>query len=116
MSPCEVVWRIFAFDIHHKWPPIQRLMFHLPNQQPIYFKYEEEIDTVVIRKGELKTMFLAWFDANKSYVEGRDLTYSEFPTRFVYSLGMKKYDRLGRKASALEDLITFHPVLVSYIT
>lgn len=29
-------------------------------------------------------MFLAWFEANKREVEGRDLTYGEFPTRFVY--------------------------------
>ncbi|MCI18569.1 ATP-dependent DNA helicase PIF1 [Trifolium medium] len=29
-------------------------------------------------------MFLAWFDANRMYHGGRDLTYSEFPTRFVY--------------------------------
>lgn len=29
-------------------------------------------------------MILAWFEANKTYVEGRDRTYAEFPTKFVY--------------------------------
>ena len=33
LSPCEPAWQIFAFDIHHKWPPVQRLTFHLPDQQ-----------------------------------------------------------------------------------
>ncbi|MCH95433.1 ATP-dependent DNA helicase PIF1, partial [Trifolium medium] len=30
------------------------------------------------------TMFLAWFKANMDYEEGRNLTYSQFPTKFVY--------------------------------
>ena len=29
-------------------------------------------------------MCLAWFEANKTYVEGKDLTYAKFPTRFVW--------------------------------
>jgi len=32
LSPCEAVWQIFAFDIHHRWPLVQRLTFHLPGQ------------------------------------------------------------------------------------
>jgi len=24
LSPCEVVWRTFVFDNHHKWPAVQR--------------------------------------------------------------------------------------------
>jgi hypothetical protein len=30
------------------------------------------------------TMFLAWFKANQDYEQGRDLTYAEFPHKFVY--------------------------------
>jgi hypothetical protein len=32
----------------------------------------------------IDTMFLAWFNANLQYEEGRSLLYSEFPTRFVF--------------------------------
>jgi len=28
-------------------------------------------------------MFLAWFEANKKFEEGRNLTDAEFPTKFV---------------------------------
>jgi len=31
-------------------------------------------------------MFLAWFEANKRFEEGMNLTYAEFPTKFVSSL------------------------------
>lgn len=64
-------------------------MFHLPNQQPVYFNDHDEIEEVINRSEGLDTMFLAWFDANKIYPEGRDLTYSEFPTRFVYHRDLK---------------------------
>lgn len=30
-------------------------------------------------------MFIAWFEANKKYPEARDLTYAEFPKKFVYN-------------------------------
>jgi len=83
LSPCETVWQIFVFDIHHRWPLVQRLTFHLPRQQSILFQDDEQVD-VVLQKGQTaNTMFLAWFEANKIYVEGRNLTYSEFPNVFV---------------------------------
>jgi hypothetical protein len=73
VSPCESVWRIFKFDIHHKWPSVMKLTFHLENEQSVTFDDDEDIDEVVER-----------FRANQMYAEGRDLTYSEFPTRFRY--------------------------------
>lgn len=63
---------------------MQRLIFHLPNQQAVYFNDYEEIESFVERHEQVQTMFLAWFEANKNFVVGRDLTYSEFPTKFVY--------------------------------
>ena len=32
LSACEVVWQIYGFDIHHRWPAVQRLTFHLQDQ------------------------------------------------------------------------------------
>jgi len=84
VSACEGAWRIFEFDLHYKWLPVQRLIFHLPNQQAVYFNDYEEIESFVERHEQVQTMFLAWFEANKNFVVGRDLTYSEFPTKFVY--------------------------------
>lgn len=84
VSPCEATWRIFAFDIHQHWPPVQRLTFHLPNKQTISWNQYSNLNDVVERNEAMDTMFLAWFAANRQYTEGRDLTYTEFPTRFVY--------------------------------
>lgn len=37
ISPCEAIWRIFAFDIHYRTPAVQRLPFHLPDEQNVIF-------------------------------------------------------------------------------
>ncbi|KAL4286250.1 hypothetical protein AHAS_Ahas19G0067400 [Arachis hypogaea] len=39
------MWRIFAYDIHHRWPSVQRLTFHLPNQQHVVF---DDADTLLM--------------------------------------------------------------------
>ena len=82
--PCESIWRIFKFDIQLKWPSVLKLTFHLENEQSVTFNGDEDIDAVVDRGEHLCTMFQAWFKANHMYIEGRDLTYAEFPTRFTY--------------------------------
>ena len=76
ISPCEAVWRIFAFDIHHRWPSVQRLIFYLLYEQPILFKDNEYIDEILHTNDHKRTMLLAWFEANKIYPEGELLTYS----------------------------------------
>jgi len=65
LSPCEAVWRTFGFDIHHRWPAVQRLSFHLLKQQPILFKDDDNLDQLLEKNESMKTMFLAWFEANQ---------------------------------------------------
>ncbi|CAN6898170.1 unnamed protein product [Brassica oleracea] len=36
-------------------------------------------------------MFLAWFIANRKYAEARELTYAEFPTKFVWKSGTREW-------------------------
>ncbi|XP_028784301.1 uncharacterized protein LOC114740311 [Neltuma alba] len=84
LSPCEAVWRIFGFDINYRTPSVERLSFHLPNQQTIIYADEANLDDVVNHNEGKPTMFQAWMKANEKYDEARALTYSEFPTKFVF--------------------------------
>jgi hypothetical protein len=62
-----------------------RLILHLDNEQTVYYEDDADIESVVDKTLQKDTVFLAWFEANKQYIEGRNLTYSEYPTKFVYS-------------------------------
>ncbi|XP_057723335.1 uncharacterized protein LOC130939233 [Arachis stenosperma] len=108
LSPCESMWRIFAYEIHHRWPPVQRLRFHLPNQQHVVFDDHDAIGSVLIRNRDLMTMFTAWMMANRTYVEGRTLTYVEFPSKFVYDLQSRQW-KPRRRGFSIGRLSFVHP-------
>ncbi|XP_019189858.1 PREDICTED: uncharacterized protein LOC109184316 [Ipomoea nil] len=84
ISPPEAAWRIFGFDIQFRNPSVERLSFHLPNEQSIIFHDDDLVDDVVNRPTVAQSMFTAWFEANKKYAAGRQLTYSQMPTKFVW--------------------------------
>ncbi|XP_042005880.1 uncharacterized protein LOC121754618 [Salvia splendens] len=84
ISSCEAAWRIFGFEIQYKDPPVERLSFHLSDQQHVIFDEAADLVTVLNRKTIHESKFLAWMEANKIYSQGRDLTYGEFPTKFVW--------------------------------
>ncbi|XP_072071845.1 uncharacterized protein [Arachis hypogaea] len=85
ISPCEAVWRIFAYPIHSREPVVQRLSFHLSCRNPILYEDGEDIDDILSKLGIDQSMFTAWMDAKNSYSEAKELTYSEFPRFFVYN-------------------------------
>ncbi|PNX92871.1 ATP-dependent DNA helicase PIF1 [Trifolium pratense] len=57
---------------------------HLEGQQPVTFKEHQHLEQVLIYHESISTMFQAWFIANQTYSEGRNLTYAEFPSKFTY--------------------------------
>ncbi|XP_061339347.1 uncharacterized protein LOC133286026 [Gastrolobium bilobum] len=84
VSACEAAWRIFGFDIHYRYPPVKRLPFHLPNQKSVVFNDSASISDVKTMAESRRTIFESWMEANKNFPEGRDLTYAEYLTHFVY--------------------------------
>jgi len=67
------------------------LTFHLPSQQYALFKDDDDINVVFNRYENANTMFLASFEANKIYTEGKELAYSEFLSKFVWFAKEKEW-------------------------
>ncbi|XP_057730233.1 uncharacterized protein LOC130945543 [Arachis stenosperma] len=107
LSPCESIWRLFVYDIHHRWPSVQRLSFHLPKKQHVIFDDRDSISSVLVRNRDLVTMFIAWMLANRTYSEGRHLTYVEFPQHFVYIVDNREWRPRQRGFSV--DRLSFVP-------
>uniref|UniRef100_A0A0D2ZUB6 ATP-dependent DNA helicase n=1 Tax=Brassica oleracea var. oleracea TaxID=109376 RepID=A0A0D2ZUB6_BRAOL len=85
VSACEASWRIFKFEIHHQSVPVQRLSIHLPNQQPIILRNNDNLQKALINMEYQDSMFTAWFKMNEYDLEGRDLTYVQFPSKYVWN-------------------------------
>ncbi|XP_072066881.1 uncharacterized protein [Arachis hypogaea] len=47
LSACEAVWRTLAYDIYQRWPSVMRLTFHLPEEQNIIFKDDDDLEKIV---------------------------------------------------------------------
>ncbi|KAL1364794.1 hypothetical protein AAHE18_03G242700 [Arachis hypogaea] len=84
LAPCESAWRLFAFDIHHKWPSVQQLIFHFPGKQNLLFTDHDKIPEIIEKNKYNDTMFTTWMRANLKFPHGNQLLYFEFPNHFVY--------------------------------
>ncbi|XP_076945826.1 uncharacterized protein LOC143617044 [Bidens hawaiensis] len=93
LSACEAAWRIFAFEVHYNSPSVIRLPFHLPGQQQVTYEPDDDIDDVLNKPSVSSSMFSAWMLCNQINDEARNLTYVEFPTKFVWKLEQRKWEQ-----------------------
>ncbi|KAL7602055.1 hypothetical protein Lser_V15G21000 [Lactuca serriola] len=93
LSACEASWRIFTYDVHCRYPSVVRLPFHLPNQQQIVYGEDDDIDDVLDKASVAASKFTSWMECNAINSEARDLTYVEFPTKFVWKLNGRFWSR-----------------------
>ena len=51
--------------MHHRNPTVERLQYHLENQQVVVFNDNDNLSSVLNRPGVNKTMFTEWFTTNR---------------------------------------------------
>ncbi|WOG91187.1 hypothetical protein DCAR_0310435 [Daucus carota subsp. sativus] len=108
ISAAEACWRIFQFDINHRHPSVERLPFHLPGEHTIIFEEDKCVDNVLNRPGVDKTKFTEWLETNKIHEDARQLTYSDFPTRWVWNAKEKIWTR-RKKGISVGRIYFAHP-------
>ncbi|GKD58655.1 hypothetical protein Tco_1296164 [Tanacetum coccineum] len=96
----EAYWRILKFDIHCREPTIQILAVHLENMQRVTFRDRDRLKSVVNLLGKKNTTLTEWFAYNTANVDGRHLTYLDFPSQYVWYADRKSWSpRRNSKAS-----------------
>jgi hypothetical protein len=60
----EVAWHIFKFDMHERFLTVERLQYHLPNQQMV-FDDDDDVQEVASRSAISRTMLTEWFKTNQ---------------------------------------------------
>ena len=89
--------------MHHRFPAIQRLQIHLPNQQTVTFNDDTDIVTFLQNERILKTTLMEFFTANKLAMaraangerldfDCRELLYQEFPIHMVWDLKNRRWN------------------------
>ncbi|WVZ59187.1 hypothetical protein U9M48_009374 [Paspalum notatum var. saurae] len=97
LTAFEACWRIFGFSLNYREPAVQRLRFHLENEQQVIFPDSTNLEEIIELPGCGATMFTEWMETNKKHEDARELTYSEFPTKWTWYAKEKQWTR--RKSS-----------------
>jgi hypothetical protein len=79
VSASKVAWRIFKFDMHEWFPAVERLQYHLPNQQMVLFDDDNDVEEMAARSAISRTMLTKWFKTNQELEVARSLTFDQFP-------------------------------------
>jgi hypothetical protein len=79
VSTSEAAWHIFKFDMHEQFPVVERLQYHLPNQQMVLFNDDDDVYEVAARTTISRTMLTEWFKVNQKLEVARSLTFDQFP-------------------------------------
>jgi hypothetical protein len=93
ISTTEACWWLFQFELNYRDPAVERLNFHLENDQQVIFPDSTDVRKIVRRKGIKETKFTEWMETNKHSDEARQLTYVDFPTKWVW----KNKEKSGKK-------------------
>ncbi len=75
VSASEAMWCIFKFDMHEQFPTVERLQYHLPNQQMVLFNDDDDVQEVAARSAISRTMLTKWFKTNQESKATRSLTF-----------------------------------------
>jgi len=89
VSASEATWSIFKFDMHERFPTIERLQYHLPNQQMVLFDDDDDVHEVVTRSAISKMMLTEWFKTNRESEVARNLTFDQLPQQWVWNRKLK---------------------------
>ncbi|XP_074363229.1 uncharacterized protein LOC141703685 [Apium graveolens] len=86
----EAAWRLLGYDIHYRYPSVERLPDHVEGGKNVTFNVNDTLEEVANKASNRKSKLEAWFVANKTIPGARDYTYQEFPRGFTWLHGQSK--------------------------
>ncbi|XP_030939745.1 uncharacterized protein LOC115964607 [Quercus lobata] len=87
----------YNVDLLFRNPPVERLNFHLENENPIIYPENANLEYILQRPGIKDTKFTEWMKTNEAFEDAHELTYAEFPTKWIlqqYGKSLKDYPQM----------------------
>ena len=63
---------------------MERLKFHLPGEQYVVVNNEDSIEETINKESNQYNMFIAWMEKNNEDPKARELSYMDFPLKYIY--------------------------------
>ncbi|XP_035835338.1 uncharacterized protein LOC110865421 isoform X3 [Helianthus annuus] len=110
ICPHEASWRILNFPIHERHPAVQILAVHLENMQNVTFRDNHNLQSIINNPSFGKTTLTEWLSNNNADSNGRDLTYTNYPSRYRWDVSAKCWIyRAQMRTGAIGRLVYVHP-------
>lgn len=87
----EASWRLLGFDIHHRFPTVERLPVHLEGEKNISFKQNDNLKDVADKAKRRYSKLEGWFEAKKTCFEARKFIYHQFPPFFTWKANQARW-------------------------
>lgn len=75
--------RIFSVPLHGISHNIVRLAIHLPDNQTMYYVENQEVQAIIIKRGQCITLTEHFAEIAKPSSTSRNIFYKDFPEQFV---------------------------------
>lgn len=104
----EAAWRLFGFDIHYRFPSVERLPVHGPGEKNVTFRSGDNLEEVAEKARVKNSKLEGWFVANRTLPNAGNYTYTEFPEAFTWKAdqGKWKIRERGNVVGRLSDVHT----------
>ncbi len=106
----EATWRIFKFDMHERFPTVEHLQYHLPNQKMVLFDDDDDVQEVATQTTISRTMFTEWFKTNQESEVARSFTFNQFPQQWVWNWKLKRWT-MRKRGFAIGHMYYAHSTL-----
>lgn len=103
----EAAWRLFGFDIHYRFPAVERLPVHCPGEKNVTFNSKENLQSIVDKASSKNSKLEGWFIANKTLFGAKEYTYMEFPQYFTWKADKGKWKE-REKGTVVGRIIDIH--------
>lgn len=104
-SSNRVVWRIFSFQIHERYPTVVHLAVHLENGQRVYFTTENVHATVLSPPKTMLTMFFSLCTDDLFAILLLDSQVSKY---YTWNASAKKFQH-RKQGKLVEGYPNLHP-------
>ena len=116
VSSTEACWRVFNYELCARYPAVERLPIHLPEQQTVLYNPHNSDPAGTVLITAKKTKLTAYFAANQTLEHAADVFYRDFPEHFVWVQKNKEWKtRKHINARTIGRIVTIHPQQVSAI-
>ncbi|XP_024006634.1 uncharacterized protein LOC112083134 [Eutrema salsugineum] len=108
ISPYESSWMLLKIPTQYRSMAVMQLSFHLSGKQMCIYHEGESVDQVLNKASAGQSQFLAWMEANKEHALAKELTYADFPTKFVWVSKQRQW-RIQKQGFAIGRLVYVSP-------